>query len=762
MNMQPGRLYQFGSFRLDAAERVLLREGTPVPLAPKAFDVLLVLVERRGHIVEKDDLLKAAWPDAFVEEGNLPVNVSLLRKVLGDDRRNGNRFIETVAKRGYRFIAPVVEIDSAAPIPVNGNTAVAPRTGASTPSVGGSIGTILHEAAADCAPVVGVNGDASGQEYPQGVPLQRLAPESQPARAVVHRSLWRREAAVVGALVAVAGSVWLLIRPLPPPTVHNPQPLTNSGLVKGSFGTDGQRLYFTEWTSTGDLVLRQMSVNGGESEAMPAPAGDLDALDVSPDRSSILLSSSSDPGGPIWMLPLPTGSPRRLGSLVGRDASWSPAGRSVAFCKDHEVWVANQDGSDPRRVAVVTYTPGSPRWSPDGTWLRFSEGGPSGVATPQCKFWEVSLTGAFLRPLLPGWREAPGPAHGTWTPDGEHFVFDSVSGGKADIWAIRQKGGGFHWGSGDPVKLTDLPQSSRCPLPSPDSKHLFFIGGTERGQLEYLSPAEKQFVSWLSGISAQAVAYSRDGDWIAYVRYPDRTLWCMKPDGSEARQLVYSPMKVQGLAWSPDGKQIAFNAWTPTNPFKNYLVAAAGGEDPRELQPGHTEREGIPSWSADGTKIAFGDVPETFGLGSRKDVIHILDLPTRHAEVLPGSQGFWSPRWSPDGRYIAALKNDDPDPFRQSLLVYDRKVKKWGELHVDHVKDLLWSHDGKYIYYDGESGHEGIFRVPVPYGGPELVANTNKVRMAGDLWFGLTPEDSPMILSDAGGEEIYSVDVDWR
>jgi DNA-binding winged helix-turn-helix (wHTH) protein/Tol biopolymer transport system component len=761
MGMQAKLLYQFGSFQLDAAERVLLREGSPVALPPKAFDVLWVLVQRRGHVVEKDDLLKAAWPDAFVEEGNLPVNVSLLRKVLGDDRRNGNRFIETVAKRGYRFIAPVVEIDSAAPTPVNGDTTAAPRTGASTPPAGGSNGTALQDTAVDRAPAFGPNGDACEQRSPQKVPLQEPAPESPPANGVAGRQLGVSVLAIA-AVLAVAGCIWMLVRPLPPPTFHNPQPLTNDGLGKNCLATDGQRLYFTEWTSTGDLVLKQMSVKGGESEAMPAPAGDLEALDVSPDQSSILLSSSDNPGGPIWILPLPTGSRRRLGNLAGTGASWSPDGRSVAFCKAHEVWVANQDGGDPRRVAVVTYTPCWPRWSPDGTRLRFAEGGPSGVATPRSKFWEVSLTGASLRPLLTGWREAPGPAHGTWTPDGEHFVFDSVSGGKADIWAIRQKGGGFHWRSGNPVRLTDLGQSSRYPVPSPDGRHLFFVGGKERGRLEYLSPAEKQFVPWLGGISALCVVYSPNRDWVAYVRYPDRTLWRMRRNASEVRQLAYSPMKVQGLAWSPDGKQIAFNAWTPTNPFKNYLVAAAGGEDPRELQPGHTEREGIPSWSADGTKIAFGDVPETFGVGSRKNVIHILDLPTRHVEVLPGSQGFWSPRWSPDGRYIAALKNDDPDPFRQSLLVYDRKVKKWGELRVDHVKDLLWSHDGKYIYYDGESGHEGIFRVPVPYGGPELVANTNKVRMAGDLWFGLTPEDSPMILSDAGGEEIYSVDVDWR
>jgi len=760
MSLQTKFLYQFGSFHLDPDERVLRRDGAPVPLPPKAFDVLLVLVQRHGHILEKEALLKAAWPDAFVEEGNLPVNVSLLRKVLGDDRRNGNQFIETVAKRGYRFIAPVVEIDSAAPVPVNGDMALAPRAAASTPPAGGSNGTAMHESGAGLVPLPGTNVDAREQGHRQ-VPLQASTSDSEPVRAVAGGRPWLAAAVVIGAVLAVADCIWV-VRPLPSPTVHSLRQLTNDGLKKSYLATDGQRLYFTEWASTGDVVLKQMSVNGGESEVMPAPAGNLEALDVSPDRSSILLSGSSDPGGQIWILPLPTGSPRHLGSLVGRDASWSPDGRSIAFCRGREVWAANQDGGNPHRVAVVTNSARWPSWSPDGTRLRFTEAGPSTVAGDWTKLWEVLPTGDHLRSLLTDWSEVPGPDHVRWTADGNYFVFDSRNEGRADIWAIRERGGGFHWRSSDPVKLTDLGQSSRYPIPSPDGKHIFFVGGNERGRLEYLSPLERQFVPWLDGISAQWVAYSPSRDWVAYARYPDRTLWRMKPDGSEARQLAYSPMRVQGLAWSPDGKQIAFNASTPTNPFKNYLVAAAGGEDPRELQPGHTEREGIPSWSADGTKIAFGDVPERFGVGSEKNVIHILDLPTRHADAVTGSEGFWSPRWSPDGRHIAALKDNDPDPVQQSLFVYDLKGKKWEELPVDHVKDLLWSHDGKYIYYDGEPGHEGIFRVPVPHGRPELVANTNKVRMAGDRWFGLTPEDSPMILSDAGGEEIYSVDVDWR
>jgi DNA-binding winged helix-turn-helix (wHTH) protein len=109
MSHQPQHLYDFGQFRLDAEERLLLRDGESVPLTPKAFDLLLALLEHHGHLLEKDELMKLVWPDTFVEEANLSYNISLIRKALGDGE-NGQKFIETVPRRGYRFVAGVREI----------------------------------------------------------------------------------------------------------------------------------------------------------------------------------------------------------------------------------------------------------------------------------------------------------------------------------------------------------------------------------------------------------------------------------------------------------------------------------------------------------------------------------------------------------------------------------------------------------------------------------------------------------------------------
>jgi DNA-binding winged helix-turn-helix (wHTH) protein/TolB-like protein/tetratricopeptide (TPR) repeat protein len=114
MSKQSKQFYEFGPFQIDVAERMLLREGAVVPLPPKAFDTLLVLVENRGHLLEKEELMHRLWPETFVEEANLPNNISLLRKALGDDSGR-HLYIETVPRRGYRFVAEIAESTTESP-----------------------------------------------------------------------------------------------------------------------------------------------------------------------------------------------------------------------------------------------------------------------------------------------------------------------------------------------------------------------------------------------------------------------------------------------------------------------------------------------------------------------------------------------------------------------------------------------------------------------------------------------------------------------
>ena len=128
MSNVSNKFYEFSTFRIDAQEKILSRAGERIPLTPKAFETLLILIERHGHIVEKNELMQMVWPDATVEENNLNQNISTIRKALGENS-TGQQFIETLPRRGYRFIAEVKESlppQSApalvSPLPVNIDT----------------------------------------------------------------------------------------------------------------------------------------------------------------------------------------------------------------------------------------------------------------------------------------------------------------------------------------------------------------------------------------------------------------------------------------------------------------------------------------------------------------------------------------------------------------------------------------------------------------------------------------------------------------
>ena len=113
--MNASRFYEFGGFRLDPVERLLLFNETPLPLEPKVFDLLVILIEQRGHLVEKEALIQQIWPHTFVEDGNLTRNISTLRRVLESVATEGQQFIETVPKHGYRFVAEVKEVATEMP-----------------------------------------------------------------------------------------------------------------------------------------------------------------------------------------------------------------------------------------------------------------------------------------------------------------------------------------------------------------------------------------------------------------------------------------------------------------------------------------------------------------------------------------------------------------------------------------------------------------------------------------------------------------------
>jgi Tol biopolymer transport system component len=360
----------------------------------------------------------------------------------------------------------------------------------------------------------------------------------------------------------------------------------------------------------------------------------------------------------------------------------------------------------------------------------------------------VSAGGTDLHRLLAGWHDPPDECCGKWTTDGKYFIFQS----NHQIWALRQKDG-FIQSEPKPTPLTSSPLSLSSPLPSRDGKKLFVIGQTYRGELMRYDSKSGQFVPFLGGISAEYVAFSKDGQWVAYVSYPEGTLWRNKLDGSERLQLTYPPMYPVLPRWSPDGKKIVFFefALSADKPARIYEVSSESGS-PRQLIPDDPRHQLDPNWSPDGSKIVYGGQS-----GDATSAIRILDLASHQVSDLPDSQGLFSPRWSPNGRYILALSADS-----MKLLLFDFQTQKLTELAKGPIGWLSWSKDGGSVYVLRYKGRGAVLKIRISDHKAEQMVDLNNFITGGRYggWLGLAPDDSILLLRDAGTQDVYA--LDWE
>jgi Tol biopolymer transport system component len=360
--------------------------------------------------------------------------------------------------------------------------------------------------------------------------------------------------------------------------------------------------------------------------------------------------------------------------------------------------------------------------------------------------------GSGLHPLLAGWNNSPTECCGSWTRDGRYFVFQSTRNFRSDIWAIREKPTLFRKAESTPVQLTSGPLSFEGPQPSYDGRKLFAIGVQRRGELLGYDTKSKQFLPYLSGISADTVDFSKDGQWVTYVTVPDGTLWRSKTDGTEKLQLTFPPMTAYLPRWAPEGKRIAFEGLSTGKSWSMYIVSSDGG-DLHEIRPW----PGDPGWSPDGSSIVFSTAPVVFDPGAlTRSTIQIMDLRSGQVSTLPGSAGFYSPRWSPDGRYIAALQADS-----NRVQLFDLSSRTWRERGRVDAAYPNWSRDSRYIYFC--SRLSGLCRFRISDASLEPIGGFEDIRLTGVFgwhWFGLTPDGNPLVLRDTGTEEVYSFDVD--
>ncbi len=588
--------------------------------------------------------------------------------------------------------------------------------------------------------------DAPLQIEPSAHVLPTSAISSQP------RSTWailrrRWVAALPALLIAVVAMLIYYGRSQDPVLrVSGYTQLTHDGEVKALVATDGSRLYLGLGLYN-FFGIAQMPVSGGDSVRIGVPSPRMYPLALSPNGNDLL--AVEYPGnsilfpGRIWRIPILGGAPRRIGTILATDANWSPDGSKLAYCNGRDLFLAESDGTGSQKLASLPGIVYGPQFSPDGRRLRFTF--LNVINNGSLSLWEVTAQGTHLHPLLPGWHKPSVEADGKWTPDGKYFIFQA----QGQIWALPDRAGLFGRTDGKPIQLTNSPLTLATPLPGKDGKQLFVVGRSKRGTLSRYDRSIGQFVSFFSGLSVEQMTFSKDGQWTAYVTYPEGILWRSRLDGSERLRLTDPPLRPMNARWSPDGKQLVFRAEQTGEPNRIYMISVNGGT-PEQLLPDDGVPRYEPTWSPNGDRILFEQA-----LPNNSRTVKLLDLRTHRVVSVPGSDGYTAPLWSPNGRYIVALTGD-----ALKMVLFDFETGRWSDLLAGMpVTYHNWSRDGQYVYFVRVPDNPAVLRIRISDRKLEQVADLKGFAPTGTgIWLGLDPNDSPLMLQDTGTEDVYSLD----
>lgn len=702
---------EFGPFLMDVRQRLLLREGKPVPLSPKAFDLLLVLAQRSGQVVLKDDLMSQVWPDTFVEESNLGQHVFQLRKALGDPS-----YIVTVPGRGYQF-APSVRA-----IPVTDSSA-----------------TVLEPSS------------SSG-----------VVPETTRSPTSGSRFRSRFLIAAVAGVVVILGIAAVTIQLRPSPRMLRVRQITHSGRIEpyGKVLSDGSRLYFTERRGGTD-TLAEVAASGGEPVPILTSVPSMMVYDIDPDKARLLIGTKGPRfDQPLWIVSSTGGSARRVGDILASSGTvWAPDGDNIFYGHDAQIYKVSDSGDEPEKLLTAPGYVISLRASPDGNRLRFTvRDSNSGMVS----LWESSAHGQGLHSVSLGkdtlHRWGDGESCGDWTPDGRYFVLHTAYEGVESFWVVREKRGWLGSGS-RPVQVYTTPDHLGEPRFSADGKTLFFTNYQERRELVRYDSAQKLFVPYLGGLPARLLSFSTDGQWVAYRSEPDGALWRSRVDGTEKLQLTFPPMDAHHSTWSPDGKAIVFGGRLPGQPSRLYRIPRDGGRP--EVLTGGNPTDSQPSWSPDGRSIIFERWTANEA-GTRHSAVYVLDLDTRETRMLPGTEDYDGVHWSPDGKYATAS-----DEAGHRLMLFDFARQRWSELApgVPYGWGLRWSADSRYVYYQhiDEGEEQPLFRVSVSDRRVERITSARQILRSDILSYsmtGLTPDNSPLVSLVRRNSDVYALELD--
>jgi len=703
---QPPAILRFGIFEVDLRAGELRKQGRRIKLQEQPFRALTVLLQHPGEVVTREELRRQIWPeDTFVDfDNSLNTSINKLREALGDSADNP-RFIETLPRRGYRFLAPVLRIDGKEQSIIN-----APGEGTSATRRRRILALLAILA------MLALGSGALALFTQQGPVLR------------------------VGQFVRLTNDG------------HDKSGNLNDG-IPSPIVTDGTRVYFVE-ARAGWSNLFQVLAAGGDTLPISSPFPNVRLAGISPDRTRLLIGnyeSASAVEQALYELATIGGSAHRLGDLLAHDAAWSPDGLSLAYATGDTLSVAKSDGTAAKKLVSGLGAVWWPRWSPDGAHLRFTVTQPK---TQENSIWEIAMDRTHLREVSRSWNLPGDKCCGSWTPDGKYYVFQCTQWSGTTIWAVFD--GNRLFRRARPVQLASGPIWAAAPALSTDGKRLFFIGWLPRTEPVRYDQKQKRLVSYLPGVSTDALDFTKDGQWITYTQYPEGSLWRARGDGTERVRLTSGALYAFRPRWSPDGTSIVFFGPHSGRPWKLYLLSASGGT-PTQLISGDAN-EGDPTWSPDGKKIAFGRLP-WMASAPEEPLLYILSLDSKRITTVPNSEGLFSPRWSPSGRYLAALSADST-----KLMLYDFETDHWRQLAQGSYGNPEWSRDDSFLY-PTDIQTMTVVRIHISDGkiDPVLDLHTDRFAFTGTgIWTGIAPDGSILTLRDLSAQELYSVELRSR
>ncbi len=672
--------YDFGDFRLDLAEKILLRDGKFIPVTPKVFETLCVLVENAGRTVEKDELMQKIWQERFVEESNLTFNIGMLRKALGDDAAKP-RYVETVPRRGYRFIAEVKRVIDDE-FQTSGDYEIHSLNGHSTNG---------HTVKSNSEN--GINDDSASEKFIVETPPAKISSASR--RQIVFYSL------LAAVLISAGAAAFFLTRVRQPSyyerfgraNLLSVEKLSDTGNLEGTnISPDGKFIVYNLSENGKNTLWRRQLATGKSIPLFAATDETIHGIGFSNDGEHVFFTHQR-PNEPLVLSRISTlgGTPTRILSGLHSGFTFSPDERQVAFGRyDDEgtrMMIADADGQNERQVFLSP----KPRymyginWSPDGKSIAYCIGSShyekSGTGYGVYQFNLADGTEKSLTDFKWNFVE-----NTHWLPDGSGMLItarENLEGAK-QIWRLSIP-------DGQVAPVTDDSNSLGINGTSNDFSLILATQTTLKSKLWIASKDNSSDARPISDAQFD-VDWTPDGKIIFQTRNPIKSdIWVAANNGDGKRQLTVNDSLERSPQASLDGRFIVYVS--TQNGRQNVWRMGADGANQIALTSGDGEH--FPTITPDGAWVVFNSIQ----MGS----LWKVPIEGGAATQLCTAGKYQRVSISPDGKKLAYLGRGK-DNKRKLLVVSFPECSPLQEFDaaiiVASPPKIVWTKDGKNLIYD--------------------------------------------------------------